>query len=159
MEILWLTIALVFMGIGLLGTVLPLLPGIPIIYVGYLVYGLATGWRNYGVVAVVSWGIVTLLVQILDYYAGALGAKKFGASSMGVWGSVIGAIVGFIIFNVAGLVIGTFGGALAGELIHGRSLQEALRSGWGAFIGFLVGSLFKVVLGVVMIGVFLWLVL
>ncbi len=157
--ILLLIITLLMMLAGLAGTVLPMIPGILLIYAGYAVYGLATGWRDYGWGVMAFWGVITLLMQLLDYYAGALGAKKFGASGKGIWGSIIGGFAGLIIFNVLGLVIGTFLGAAIGELLGGRTAGEAARSGWGAFLGFVAGSLFKLTMAIIMIGVFLWLII
>ena len=159
MIIFFAVIVLLIMAVGLAGTILPVIPSVPLIYAGYLLYGLATGWQDYGWTVMIIWGVITVLSVMLDYYAGAIGAKTYGASRAGVWGSVIGAIAGIFVFNVAGLIIGPFVGALAGELIFGRSFRDAFRSGWGALLGFLAGSLFKVVLALAMIGVFLWLII
>jgi uncharacterized protein YqgC (DUF456 family) len=92
----------------------------------------------------------------LDYYAGAIGARRYGASAPGVWGSVIGGILGIIFLGPIGILVGPFVGAVTGELLSGKTRRSALRSGWGAFIGFLAGSLFKLIVGCVMIGSFLW---
>lgn len=159
MEILFLIITLALMLLGLAGTIFPVLPGIPIIYAGYLIYGLATDWREYGAGVMIAFGAVTLLVLVLDWLAGAIGAKKYGASRAGVVGSVIGAVLGLIFFNIIGLVLGPFVGALLGELLLGRSLKEAVRSGWGALLGFLAGSFFKIVTASVMIVAFLLLII
>ena len=159
MEIAFLIIALIIMIIGLVGAVLPVIPSIPIVYGGYMVYGLATGWRDYGLGMMTALGVVTLLTLLLDYLAGALGARSFGATSAGVIGSVLGAIIGLIVFNVIGMMVGIFGGAVLGELYRGRDTRDALRSGWGAFLGFLAGSAFKVVMALAMIGLFLVLVI
>jgi len=149
----------VIMLVGLAGTVLPVLPGIPIIYLGYILYGLLTSWSEYGLGTMILWGIVTLVTVFLEYYGSVVGAKRSGSSILGIWGSFIGAILGMLLLNLPGLIIGTFFGAIAGELIAGRPTGEALRSGKGALIGFVAGSLFKVVIGLVMVGTFLWQVL
>ena len=104
----------------------------------------------------VLWGIVTLVTVFIEYYGSLVGAKRSGSSIFGIWGSFIGAILGMVLFSLVGLVIGTFLGATIGELIAGRPAGEALRSGKGAVIGFLAGSLFKVVVDLVMVGTFLW---
>ncbi len=150
METFWLIVALALVVIGIWGTIIPALPGIALIFSGYLVWGIASGWKDYGTTTVLVMGIITVISYVLDYYAGAIGAKTFGASRGGVWGAMIGAILGFIFFNLPGLVIGPFIGALVGELLMGRSHQEAFRAGWGAFLGFLAGSLMRVTIGVVM---------
>ena len=159
MKALWTIVTLLIMAVGLVGTVLPVIPGILLIYAGYLLYGFATGWQAYGLTAIVVWSIVTGLVLLLDFYAGAMGAKRYGASRSGVWGSLIGGLIGTLAAGFPGLILGPFVGAAVGELLGGRSYQEALRSGWGTFIGFMVGSVVKIAIGVVMIGTFIWWVL
>lgn len=156
MTVLALIITLIIMFVGLAGTIIPMLPGIPLIYLGYLIYGLATGWSHYGAQAMVGWGAVAVLSVGIDYYAGAAGAKKFGATRAGVIGSLIGGLVGVIFLGLLGLIAGPFLGAVAGELLGGAPQKQAMRAGWGTFVGFLAGSLFKVALALVMIGTFLW---
>jgi len=145
--------------LGLAGAVLPVLPSLPLVFAGYLVYGLATGWQAYGLTVMVIIGGLTVLVQGLDAVAGGWGASRYGGSRAGVWGAALGAIVGLIFFNVIGLLLGPFVGALIGELLAGRTLRAGLRSGWGAFVGFLAGTLFKIVIAAAMIGAFFYLIL
>lgn len=156
LEIFLITLSILTMAVGLAGTVIPMLPGIPLIYLGYIIYGIATSWQNYGQNAMIFWGVITVLTVLLDYYAGALGAKKYGASKAGVWGAIIGGILGIIFLGFIGIIVGPILGALAAELLAGKTLKEALKSGWGSFIGFLAGSLFKVIIGFIMIGTFIW---
>ena len=146
------------MVIGLIGAVLPILPSIPIVYAGYVVYGFATDWQHYGWGVMVVFGAVTVFSLVADYVTGAMGAQRYGASRAGIWGSIIGGIVGVVIFNLIGLILGIILGAILGELILGKSIQEAVRAGWGAFLGFLAGTLFKIMVAVIMIGVFVWLI-
>jgi len=159
MKALWTIITLLIMAVGLVGTVLPVIPGILLIYAGYLLYGFATGWQAYGLAAIVGWSVVTALVLLLDFYAGVIGARRYGASRSGTWGSLIGGLIGALAAGLPGLILGPFVGAAAGELLSGRSHREALRSGWGTFIGIMVGSVVKIAIGVVMIGTFIWWVL
>ena len=158
METFWLVLTLIIMVIGLVGVILPVLPSVPIIYAGFFIYGLATDWSHYGAATMIWCGILTVVVLAADYAAGALGARRFGGSRAGMIGSILGAIVGLIVFNLIGLIIGTFVGAIAFELLSGRNWEEALRSGWGALVGFLAGSLFKLMAGLMMIGIFIWMV-
>ncbi len=113
-------------------------------------------WQDFGAATMIFWGAVTALTLVAEYFAGAFGAKRWGSSIFGIWGSFIGAIIGMLLFNLPGLIVGTFAGAIIGEIIAGRSLGEAVKSGKGAIIGFLAGSLFKVVIGLLMIGTFIW---
>ena len=156
MKAFWTVITLLIMAIGLVGTVLPVIPGILLIYAGYLLYGFATGWEAYGLAAIVGWSVVTALVLLLDVFAGAIGARKYGATRFGTWGSLIGGVIGALAAGFPGLILGPFVGATAGELLRGRSHREALRSGWGTFLGFMAGSVIKIAIGVVMIGTFIW---
>ena len=84
-------------------------------------------------------GILTALLIILDYVAPALGAKKYGASKRGIWGSAIGMIIGIFFIPPWGMIVGAFIGALAGELASGKSSGKALRAGWGILIGSVLG--------------------
>ena len=145
--------------LGLAGTVLPFLPGILLIYVGYITYGLLSSWNAFGSTTVILWGIVTLLSLFMDHYGAIYGAQRSNSSILGIWGSFAGAILGMILFSLAGLIIGTFSGAVVGELMAGRPAGQALRSGKAAILGFLAGSLVKVVIGLIMVGTFIWQVL
>lgn len=159
MKVLFFAIALIVMFVGLVGTMLPVLPGIPLICAGYLVYGIFTGWKSFGLGTMLFWAAVTILSLVLDYYAGLVGARKYGASIFGIWGSVVGALAGVLLAALPGLVIGTFLGAYVGELWAGKSSGEALQAGKGALLGWLSGTIVKVIIGVIMIGTFLWQVL
>ncbi len=156
MEALWLSIAILLVMIGVIGTFIPVLPGIGLIFIGFLVWGIGSGWSDYGIETVVVLGLITVIFIALDFYAGAIGAKKFGATKPGIVGAIVGAIIGIIFFNIFGLILGTFGGAVAGELLSGKSQKDALRAGWGTFIGFLAGSILKITAAVVMAGLFFY---
>lgn len=158
-NLLWLIITLIIMAVGLVGTFLPFIPGIPLIYGCYVGYGFLSNWKFYTYRALIAWGIVTLVTVVVDVYAGSLGAKRFGASRYGFWGSVAGVVLGILFFGPPGAIIGPFVGAVAGEFMAGKTYQEALMSGWGTFIGFLCGGLFKFAVALAMIGTFLWWVL
>lgn len=84
-------------------------------------------------------GAVTALLILLDYVAPALGAKKYGASRRGLWGSAIGMIIGIFFIPPWGMIVGAFIGALVGELVSGKSGSKALRAGWGILIGNVLG--------------------
>ena len=115
---------------GIIGSVAPILPGPPLSYIGLLMLQLLAS-PPFTTRFLVVMGIITAVV--------------FGGSSYGVWGSAIGLIVG-LIFPPFGLIIGPFAGAVAGELVAGKEFQPALKAGLGSFIGFLAGSLMKLLL-------------
>ncbi len=156
MKALWTIVTLLIMAVGLVGTVLPVIPGVLLIYAGYLLYGFATGWQAYGLPAIVGWSVVTGLVLLMDIYAGAIGAKRYGASRSGTWGSLVGGLIGALAAGFPGLILGPFVGAAAGELLRGRTYREAFRSGWGTLIGFMVGSVVRIAIGAIMICTFIW---
>jgi hypothetical protein len=141
---------------GLLGTFLPLLPGLPLIYLAFVVYGFFTSWVDFGINFMLVWGIVTLLLIFLDYYIGAMGAKKYGASPAGVWGAIIGGVLGIIFLGFLGIIAGPFLGAFIGEVLAGKTHASALRASWGTLVGYLAGTMFKVIIGIIMIGSFIW---
>ena len=82
---------------------------------------------------------ITIFVTVLDYIVPVAGARKYGASKLGVWGSVIGMIIGLVFFPPLGIFVGAFVGAVLGEFITGKKGSEALRAGWGVFVGTMVG--------------------
>lgn len=142
--------------VGLVGTVVPALPGVGLIFAGILAHALYFGVDGIGVVTLVVLGLVALVSMVFDFFASAYGASRFGSTRWGVGGSVVGGIAGLVAFNVPGLVIGVFLGAAAGEMIFARKdLHQSLRAGWGSVLGFLGGTVLKLILGIVMVLVFL----
>jgi uncharacterized protein YqgC (DUF456 family) len=91
------------------------------------------------------WAFITIVAVIIDNLIPLWGTKKYGGSKKAVWGSLIGLIAGLFIFPPFGIIIGPFVGAVIGELIDGKETVHALRSGVGAFVGFLGGTLLKLV--------------
>ncbi len=157
MNIVVLILCFLIMLAGLAGTILPVLPGIPIIWAAFLGYGWYDGWAHYGLVTMVVTGLVVALSVAVDQLASVMGAKKFGATRAGMIGSVVGAILGLIIFNVIGLILGTFLGALGAEMaFSGRNFKQSMASGAGALVGFLAGSLFKFMVGMALIAYFVF---
>ncbi|MCP4367105.1 MAG: DUF456 domain-containing protein [Deltaproteobacteria bacterium] len=134
------TVALITLGLlcavaGVIGCILPVIPGPALSYLSLFIISYANNWEVFSTAFLVTMGIFTILLTILDYAVPIFGAKKFGASKAGIWGSMIGMLVGFIFFPPFGIFIGTFFGALAGELFAGKDGKKALRAGWGSFIG------------------------
>lgn len=142
---------------GLIGTIVPVLPGIGLIFAGILVHAIFIGTEQIGLVTLVVFGVATILSAVFDFLASAYGASRFGASRWGAVGSIVGGIVGFLAFNFPGLVLGVFFGAAAGELGFARKdLRQSFRAGWGSVLGFLASSIIKFLLGIGMILVFLF---
>ena len=141
---------------GLIGTIVPVLPGVGLIFAGILVHVLYFGAEEIGIVTLVTLGAVAALSTLFDYLASAYGAARLGSTKFGVVGSVIGGIVGVMFLNVPGLVLGIFLGAIAGEMLFaGKSMHQSLRAGLGSVLGFLGGTILKLILGLAMIATFL----
>lgn len=148
MNIAALILCFIIMLLGLAGTILPIMPGIPIMWAAMLGYGWYSGWAYYGLTTMIVTGLIVALSLAVDQLASVMGAKKFGASKAGMIGSVVGALLGVIFFNIIGLILGTFLGAAAFEMAFARQdLKNSLASGTGALVGFLAGSLFKFMVG------------
>jgi uncharacterized protein YqgC (DUF456 family) len=146
-------IAALIVVVGLAGTVLPVLPGIAFVFGGLVLAAWADGFVRVGGVAVAIMGLLTALAIALDFAASALGAKKAGASPRAVLGAGLGAVVG-IFFGLPGLVLGPFVGAVLGELSANRELVQAGKAGLGTWVGLLLGSVAKLTLAFLMVGVF-----
>ncbi len=142
---------------GLAGSLIPGMPGPPLVFAGALVYGLLTGFADIGWPALLVLGLLAAVSQVLDYLASAYGAKRFGGSRWGIWGSVIGGVLGLVFFSLPGMIVGLFAGAFLMELWPGRKGGLAsLKVGGGSLLGFLGGTLLKLVFSLVMIGIFFY---
>lgn len=140
--------------VGLLGIFIPGLPGTGLVFAGTLVYAWGTGFQAIGWGTLLLFLFLTLLSMAVDYGAGLITAQKFGASKQGIFGSIIGGILGMITFNLPGLILGQLIGVIAGELMFGRKMKESMKSGFGVFIGYLLGSITKVIITTLMVIIF-----
>ena len=150
---LWYVLAAILIIVGIVGTVLPVLPGVPIVFAGMLLAAWADHFTHVGTITLIVLGVLTVLALAVDLVAGMLGAKRVGASRYAVIGATLGTLVG-VFLGLAGLLLGPFVGALAGELIAGGSLRKATGVGVGAWLGFLVGAVAKLGLCFAMLGLF-----
>ncbi len=155
MELFWWLFTIVLFAVGLIGTVLPVIPGTTIILAAAIIHRMmlgaekSIGWRSIAILL-----LLTLATYALDFLSGYFGAKYFGATKWGMFGAVIGALVG-IVFGIIGLFIGPVIGAITGEFIAGKRLIDAGRAGWGSLLGNLGGMIGKLVIALVMITIFL----
>ncbi len=143
MNIALLILAFLFLLIGIIGCIVPGLPGTPIAYAGLWI-AQATDRIDFSWQFLLVWGIVVLFISVLDYVVPAWGTKHYGGTKWGVWGSTIGVFVG-LFFGAAGVIFGPLIGAVIGELISGKQLNEAFKAGWGSFIGILFGTILKLI--------------
>lgn len=153
LDILLYVIAGLIMVIGLIGIVLPVLPGLPLVFAGMLLAAWVDGFQFVGVTTVVIVGVLALIAQSLDLLAGVLGAQQVGASRQGLIGAATGTLLGLFL-GLPGLVLGPFIGAIAGEILHGRGLGVASGVGLGTWVGMMIGAVVKLGLGGLMLGLF-----
>lgn len=139
---------------GFAGLVLPVLPGIPLVFAGLVVFAWMEDFAYVGAATLVILGLLALASYGIDFLASALGAKKFGASSRAIWGAALGALVG-IFFGLPGLVFGPFLGAVTGEFTARATWQKAVQAGFGATVGLIFGALLKIALAFAMVGTFI----
>ena len=155
MELFWWFLTIVLFAVGLIGTIVPVLPGTTIILAAAIIHRMmlgpdkSIGWRTIIVLV-----LLTLASYALDVLAGYFGAKYFGATKWGMWGAVLGALIG-LFFGLIGLFIGPVIGAIAGEVIAGKRMIDAGRAGWGSLLGNVGAMLAKLIIGLAMITIFL----
>lgn len=133
---------------GILGSLLPILPGPPVSFAGILLLHFSS-YAQYEPRFLILFGALTAIVAVLDYVIPVWGTKKFGGSKYGTWGAAIGVVIG-LFFGPLGIIAGPFFGAVIGEIIYGRKSNEAFRAGFGSFIGFVTGTLMKMVLSIIL---------
>jgi uncharacterized protein YqgC (DUF456 family) len=155
MELLWWLITIILFAVGLIGTVMPVLPGTTIILAAAVIHRImlgpakSVGWRTLSILIV-----LTLATYALDFLGGYFGAKYFGATKWGTFGAIIGALIG-LFFGIVGLFVGPVIGAVAGEFIAGKRMIDAGRAGWGSLLGNVAGMVGKLLIALAMIVVFL----
>ena len=153
-EILLLLLAAALVGAGMTGIVVPVLPGAPLVFAGLVLAAWAEDFAHVGAFTLALLGLLAAASYVVDFLAGAFGAKRFGASPRAVWGAALGGLVG-LLFGLPGILIGPFAGAVAGELSARRGWRDAGLAGVGATLGLVIGAAFKIAIAATMIG--LWL--
>lgn len=143
METILIIIAVLFVLAGFIGSFLPIVPGTPVTYCGLLILQLAT--QPFSITFLTVWALIIGAIMILDNVIPAYGTKKFGGSAYGIWGSLLGMIIGVFFFPPLGIIIGPLVGAFVGELIGGKTSDRALKSAMGSFAGLFVNILMKVI--------------
>lgn len=147
MEFVWIALALILSVVGIIGSIVPGLPGHPLNYLAVLVVQYV--YRPFNNWTIIILGIATVAIFFLDYMIPAWTAKKYGATKQGITGSIIGMVAGMF-FTPIGMILGTFLGAVLGDMIAGRNVPDATSSGVGTLFGTLLSIGFKVILSVLM---------
>lgn len=148
-------IALLIMAIGLAGIILPILPGTPLIFAGALLYAIVTGFEDITFELILIFAGMTAISIILDYVTNYVSVRKMGGGKAGAIGAVLGLIIGIFVHWLA-IIILPFLLAVLFEIIAGRRPRQAFKAGTGAWVGLLVGGVFRFAIGCVMIGIFVW---
>jgi len=141
-----------FVGLGLVGLLVPVIPGAPIVLLGIVLVAWADGFEKIGAWGIGACTVLALLVLVADYIAGVVGARKYGASRWGLIGAVVGTIVG-LFFGLPGLVLGPIVGAVAFEYYKDPDFGRAGRVGFGTLLGFVLGTAVKYALSFLMVGI------
>lgn len=144
----WIIAGIILLLAGIVGCVLPFLPGPPLCFIALLVQQFNAD-PPFTSRFMWIWAAITVAVVVLEYLIPVVGTKRYGGTSYGVWGCTVGLIAG-IWFGPLGIIIGPFVGAFAGEILANQDSATALRSAWGSFVGFLVGTLLKLIVCCVM---------
>ena len=139
MDTLLSVLAVLFGVVGCVGCIIPVLPGVVLVYAGYLCLYFCS-YAEISITWLVVFGVLTLLVSVLDYILPSYMTKKFGGSKAGERGAMAGVIAGMF-FGPVGIIVAPFVGAVLAELINdNRDRQRALRSGLGSFLSFFIGT-------------------
>ena len=138
---------------GLAGSILPALPGVPLVFGGLLLAAWADDFQRVSWVVLVILGLMTVLSFAIDFAATAMGAKRVGASKLAIVGGLIGTLGGLVL-GLPGLIFGPFVGAVAGEMLTHGEMQRATRAGFATWVGLVFGTLTKLALVFTMLGIF-----
>jgi len=146
-------LALILIAIGAIGTVVPILPGALIVFLGMLLAAWLDSFERVGPWTLAALALLTVLVYVVDLAGGAVGAERLGASRRAVWGAALGALVGMF-FGLPGILIGPFAGAVLGEYTVQKDLRQAGKAGAGAWLGLALAAAAKIALVFVMLALF-----
>jgi hypothetical protein len=142
-------LGLILMVVGVLGCILPVIPGPPLSYGGLILIHLSE-FAEFSSTALIVFAIVAIAVTILDYFVPIWGTRRYGGTKYGSWGATIGVVVGIFMLPPLGIIIFPFIGAVVGESIKGSDFNASLRAGFGSFIGFLMGTGLKLIAALIM---------
>lgn len=151
METIYLLLTLVMFVMGIIGTILPALPGVIVIFGGMVLYGFMTNFAGLSIYFFIMQSAVMLVIFLVDFLASAVSTKKYGGSKQAAFGAVLGTIVGIMVFGPLGVIIGPFAGSVITEIIIGKQIKQAVIVGFGSLVGVIGGTIFKLLAEIVMI--------
>jgi uncharacterized protein YqgC (DUF456 family) len=150
MEYILIVAGIICVILGIIGCILPIIPGAPLSYVALILLQLAKEKPVFSQSVLINFAILTIIFSLIDYFLPLLGAKLYGISKSGIWGAILGMMLGIIFFPPWGMVLGMFIGAILGELKAGKENSVALKAGLLTFIGSITSIFIKLSLSVVM---------
>lgn len=154
-ELFWWFFAIALFAVGLIGTIVPVLPGTTIILAAAIIHRLMLGAeKSIGWKAIVVLSLLTLFSYVFDFLGSYSGAKYFGATKWGAFGAILGALIG-LFFGIIGSFVGPVIGAVVGEFLAGKRMVDAGRAGWGSLVGNLGAMIGKLIIALAMIAIFL----
>jgi hypothetical protein len=154
-----LTLTLIAMLLGIIGIVLPIIPGTVLVFLAALVYALVEGFHAIGWPTLVVLGLLAFVATTADIWASSIGAKMGGASGWSILTGLIGGLVGFLLFTLPGAIVGAILGVLLVEMIRVGDWRQALKAGSGWAIGWVLSTVLQLGIGLTMVAIFLWQVL
>ncbi len=155
MDLLFIVIGAILMIVGLFGSFLPVLPGVPVSWLGLLMLHLAPSIpMNYWLLGITL--VIAILIYVLNLMIPAMGTKRFGGSRSGMIGATIGLVVGLLAPIPFGVLIGPFVGAFIGEIVNKSSSRSALKAAFGSFLGFLASSFMEFVIAFAFLLLFIY---
>jgi uncharacterized protein YqgC (DUF456 family) len=149
-------LTLFIMVIGLIGIVLPVIPGILLILLAGFVYAVAEGFQAIGWPTLLVWVVLALIALSADIWASTVGAKMGGASGWSILFGLIGGLVGLVVFSLPGAILGAIAGVLLTEIARVGDWRQAFKAGGGWMLGWLMSTVFQLVIGLVMMAIFVW---
>lgn len=154
METIWIILGAVCIIFGLVGSFLPSLPGLPFSYLGLLILHFS-GIMTFSTSFFVIWMVVIISIIILENVLPAFATRKFGGTTYGSMGSIIGMLVGLFFFPPLGFLLGMLFGAFIGEILNKRDVNIALKSAWGSFLAVITGIIVKIIVATMLAAIFL----
>ena len=151
-----LVITFLIMLVGLIGTVLPIIPGTILIFAGALLYALVDGFQVLGWPTLVVLGVLAAVATTADLWASSIGAKIGGASGWSVVIGMLAGLVGFVVFNLPGAIIGAILGVLLTEIVRVGDWRQALKAGSGWVVGWILSTVVQLGIGLIMVAIFVW---
>ncbi|MGD9047428.1 MAG: DUF456 domain-containing protein, partial [Anaerolineae bacterium] len=151
-----LVLTAIAMLVGVIGTVLPVIPGTILIFVAALFYAFIEGFQTIGWPTLLVLGVLTVLATSADIWASSIGAKMGGASGWSVVVGLVASLVGFVVFNLLGAILGAVLGVLITEVLRVGDWRQALKAGSGWAIGWVLSTVFQLVTALIMVAIFVW---